>query len=356
MVSLSELTSSAPRVAFVGMAKNSGKTEALAATIRELGVAGRRIAVTSVGRDGERHDVLDRRIPKPRIELARGSLVATTAALLHASGVRARDIESTRFRTPLGDVVIAELLERGAIEVVGPGGAQHTGALATMLLARGAEQVLIDGAIDRRAAASPDIADGSVLSTGAVVHDQVDEIVRRTQRAVELMRMACVADDRVARLARAAGGDVLIDDDYEAVGLPVRFALGGSRADVAALLRLHPSARALIVPGALRASFLDHVVAARPRDAVTIVVSDPTKVFLEARGCSWYEEHGVDIRSLRPGNLLAVTVNPLAGWPHPVAAHELRRRLEVALEDVPVIDVRDPAYVAREDAHASSRS
>ena len=32
----------------------------------------------------------------------------------------------------------------------------------------GAEQVLIDGAIDRRAASSPAVADGLVMATGAV--------------------------------------------------------------------------------------------------------------------------------------------------------------------------------------------
>ena len=53
---LSELTASTRRLALVGLAKNTGKTEALAALLRELQAAGRRVGVTSVGRDGEQRD------------------------------------------------------------------------------------------------------------------------------------------------------------------------------------------------------------------------------------------------------------------------------------------------------------
>ena len=57
------------------------------------------------------------------------------------------------------------------------------------MLAHGAEQVLIDGAIDRRAASSPEVADGLLMSTGAVLSDDIDEVVARTADAVELVRL-----------------------------------------------------------------------------------------------------------------------------------------------------------------------
>ncbi len=84
---LSDLTASTKRLALVGLAKNTGKTEALAALLRELQSAGRRVGVTSVGRDGEERDVIDARIEKPRVLLPAGSLVATTDGLLRASGL-----------------------------------------------------------------------------------------------------------------------------------------------------------------------------------------------------------------------------------------------------------------------------
>ena len=65
---LSELTASTRRLALVGLAKNTGKTEALATLLRELEQQGRRVGVTSVGRDGEERDVIDARIEKPRVD------------------------------------------------------------------------------------------------------------------------------------------------------------------------------------------------------------------------------------------------------------------------------------------------
>ena len=101
-------------------------------------------------------DVIDARIAKPRVHLPAGSLVATTDALLRASGDPPRAARGPGVRTPLGRVLIARLHGRGAIEVAGPSAAGDVRAVSDTMLAGGAEQVLIDGAVDRRAASSPE--------------------------------------------------------------------------------------------------------------------------------------------------------------------------------------------------------
>ena len=118
------------------------------------------MGVTSIGRDGEAHDVIDARIDKPRVRLAAGSLVATTGELLRASGVAHERLAQTGVRTPLGEVVMARLSEAGTVEVAGPSAAADVRAVSDAMVELGAEQVLIDGAIDRRAASSPAVADG----------------------------------------------------------------------------------------------------------------------------------------------------------------------------------------------------
>ncbi|MGB2710583.1 MAG: hypothetical protein WBC33_03640, partial [Conexibacter sp.] len=79
---LADLTAGARTLAHVGLAKNTGKTVALTTVLAELTAQGRRVGVTSVGRDGEARDALDARIAKPAIELRTGSFVATTDMLL----------------------------------------------------------------------------------------------------------------------------------------------------------------------------------------------------------------------------------------------------------------------------------
>jgi hypothetical protein len=336
---LSELTASTKRLALVGLAKNTGKTETLAALLRELQADGRTVGVTSVGRDGEEHDVIDANISKPRVRLPAGSLVATTDSLLRASGISYELLEDPGVRTPLGRVQIARVGSSptnptGAIEVAGPSAAVDVRAVSDAMLAHGAEQVLIDGAIDRRAASSPDVADGLIVATGAVLDRDIEEVVLQTRDAVELVRLPVVED---------AFHTATEDERLE---LPPRFALTAEAEQIAQLLDEHRDAHWLIVAGALPDRFLRglvHPVHRRRRELV-LVVADPTRVFLWKRGPEWYRRQGILLQTLRRVELEALTVNPIAPESHGFDSAELRGLLAQAIPDVPIFDVLHPDY------------
>jgi hypothetical protein len=361
-VHLSELTSSARRLALVGLAKNTGKTETLAALLRELQTAGRRVGVTSVGRDGEERDVIDFRILKPRVHLPGESLVATTDGLLRASGVPHDLLEQTAVRTPLGRVQIARLRGPGTIEVAGPSGAADVREVADAMLALGAEQVLIDGAIDRRAASSPDVADGLLIATGAVLSHEISEVVLQTQDAVELVRLPRLDESteisrRVRRLATEAGHAVsrFVDESGTPTELPAGFFLSSEPEQIAQLLDANPDARWLTVAGALPDRFLRgllHAAHRRGRE-LTLVVSDATRVFLSKRGPAWYRRQGIAIEVLNAIELCAITVNPVAPQSHIFDSLQLRTLLAQALEDVPIFDVLHPDYATPLQVKAS---
>ena len=328
---LGELVASARALALVGLAKNTGKTVTLRAILAEHAAAGRAVGVTSIGRDGERHDVIDARIEKPSVELQAGDLVASTGALLRASGVEHERLEQTGVRTPLGEVVLARLSEPGAIEVAGPSAASDARAVAERMLELGAAQALIDGAIDRRAASSPAVADGLVMATGAILAEQLDDVVARTSDAVDLVR-----------LARA-------ELDSEHVTVARALVLNAQPEEIAALLRKHPHASAFVVDGALGERFLEGLLAARNERAgreLRIVAADPTHVFLSRRGPRWYARQGIAIEVLRTIELKAITVNPIAPQSHSFDSRELRESIESAVSDVPVLDVLDASYLA----------
>jgi hypothetical protein len=353
-VALSDLTAPARRLALVGLAKNTGKTEALAALLRELHGSGVTVGVTSVGRDGEEHDVIDARIDKPRVMLRTGSLVATTDALLNASGLPHQILEQTDVRTPLGRVQIVRLREPGAIEVAGPSAAEQVRAVGDAMLGHGAEQVLIDGAIDRRAASSPDVADGLVMSTGAVLSEDIDEVVEQTREEVELVRVPTLAAElehgaRLRALADSGDGEsLLVGEQGDPAVLPPRFALTAGAPELAALLDAHPDARWLILAGALPDRFMRELVSGVRRRGreLTVIVADATRVFLADKGLDWYLRQGLALRVLRPIELLALTVNPLAPESHRFDSGELRARLSEAIADVPIYDVLDARYLA----------
>jgi hypothetical protein len=360
---LSELTASTKRLALVGLAKNTGKTEALGALLRELEAQGRRVGVTSVGRDGEERDVIDARIEKPRVRLVAGSIVATTDGLLRASGLPHELLQDTGVRTPLGRVLIARLRGAGAVEVAGPSSSADVRAAADAMLAHGAEQVLIDGAVDRRAASSPEVSDGLVMSTGAVLDGDIAEVVAQTLDAVELVRLPSIDEPRVRTLAQAAAGggtpqharsssssssswSLLAGDEGEPLVLPARFVLSAHAQQVAEMLDANPSARWLIVAGAVPDRFLQsllHPLQRRKRELV-VVAGDPTHVFLSGHGPAWYRRQGVRLEVLSPIALEAITVNPLAPQSHRFDSAKLRTMLAREIPDVPIFDVLDPAY------------
>jgi hypothetical protein len=343
-MTLSELTAPVRRLALVGLAKNTGKTETLKAILAEHAAAGRNVGVTSTGRDGEERDVIDARIAKPRVRLVAGSLVATTDALLRASGIPYELLEQTGIRTPLGRVLIGRLEEEGTIEVAGPSAAADVRAVSDAMLSHGAEQVLIDGAIDRRAASSPAVADGLVMATGAILSEDIERVVALTKDAVELVRLPQVKDG--APTDEGKGGRVV---EGGRVVLPRRLVLNSEPAEIAALLREHPRTSTFVVDGALSERFLEDLLSARSERVgreLRIVVTDATKVFLTSRGPGWYQRQGLSIEVMRTIDLKAITVNPVAPQSHRFDSLGLRRLIEAAVMDVPVLDVLDRTYLA----------
>lgn len=317
------------RLALIGLAKNTGKTQTLTSILGELTNVGMCVGVTSIGRDGEAHDAIDARIDKPRIHLRRGGLVASTDALLRASGVAHERLVRTSVRTPLGEVVVARMTQDGTVEVAGPSTAPGVRRVSDSMIAMGAERVLIDGSIDRRAASAPAVAGGVVVATGAVLGHTVREVAAATRDAVEVVRLP-VADPRGSSAP---------------VTVPRQIALGADPDRIAGLLSEHARASTLLVDGALGERLLLGLVAARrERDGreLRVVARDPTRVFLNEHGPSWYERQGVRIEVLKTIDLRAITVNPVAPRSHTLDSRELCQAIARAVPGVPVLDVLDP--------------
>lgn len=333
------------RVALVGLAKNTGKTVTLGAILAELHARGETIGVTSLGRDGEAADALDDAIAKPPIRLPAQALVATTDALLARSAVRAELAADTPHRTPVGRVVVARMLEPGALEVAGPTAVDDVGEVVETMRALGAQRVLIDGAIDRRASASPRVADGVVLSTGAVLSADLDQLARRTKAAVELLTLPPVADAALRERAAALVTSALVTAGGEAI--PLDSAIVHDQVErLGALLRRRADVRAVVVRGALCEPLLAQIARARRGAPTTVVLDDATKAFLGRGTCAAYRARGVALEVLAPIALRAVTVNPVAPLRHRFDSDDLRRRVERELPDVPVLDVLAPDYAA----------
>ena len=277
------------RVAFVGLAKNVGKTTALVAAAEAFSHSSIVAGATSAGRDGEELDAITG-APKPRFRLWPGQFVASAAACFAASEIDSEIVESLPFHTRFGAIEVRRVRRVGEVEVVGPTTARELARTSDALERAGARIVLLDGAFGRRAFAGVRVADGVVLSIGAAAGGTTKRVVARGLAAADLVRLPAPASGERERE----------------------------------------------VAGALTDAALDAIA---PNRGETLVVDDFASVFLSAAALDLLRRDGVALAARRPSRLLAVTTNPTAPGAVSLPAQELFEETARAFPGVLVVDL-----------------
>jgi len=151
-------------IGIAGTAKNTGKTTALAALIRESSVRGLPVAVTGIGYDGEERDTITL-LPKPRITLPAGAIATTSERCLTVSTAGWEILHRTALFTPLGEVLILRITRPGMLVVAGPNSTSALQEVCGMMSQLAPGPVFVDGSLNRMAPMV--IADSIVFATGA---------------------------------------------------------------------------------------------------------------------------------------------------------------------------------------------
>mgnify|MGYP005838932177 CR=1 FL=1 len=295
-------------LAVIGLVKNAGKTTVVNAL---LACGDRTLGLTSLGLDGEKVDHLTG-LAKPRIAPPAGTLVATTQGSLERSRYELEVLEELPFHTPLGRVLIGRARDGGEVEVSGPTTLAELRATVERLRVHGADQVLVDGAINRLGSASPRVSDGVVVATGGMVADTLDEVVETTVAALDMLTLpaASVATRRLVtaeqlETARA----VAVDGEGRATRLDLDTVVGEGVTVAREVERL--GAHTLFVTGALTREFVEDVARVLPpRRELRVVVRDATVLVLPATTVALFARRGIALEVLHPLRVLALTVNP----------------------------------------------
>jgi hypothetical protein len=324
-------------LAVIGLVKNAGKTtvvNALMANCPHL------FGLTSLGLDGERIDHLTG-LAKPRIAPPAGTLVATTQGSLDRSRYAMEMLEELPFLTPLGRVIIGRAGDKGQVEVSGPTTLAELRFTIERLQAHGAEQVLVDGAINRIGSASPRVSDGVVVATGGMVGDTLDEVLETTMATLDVLLLPKVPDKTCAQLAPylAQGTRALsFGDRGEVTPLEVGSVVGEGVAVAREVERL--GTRTLFVGGALTQEFVDDFTRVLPpRHELRVVVRDATVLVLPAATVQRFRKRGIALEVLTTLRVLAVTANPFR-VPQPYQPKVFFDAVAGAVGDrVPVFDV-----------------
>lgn len=297
-------------VSIIGMSKNSGKTVTLNHIIGEANENDIKIGLSSIGMDGETEDIVTF-TEKPMIYVEEGSLIATASSLLSIGDATIEILQSTGYRTAIGEIIIGKVRSPGHIQIAGPRTLKEVKEVADKLLDLGAEFVIIDGALDRKTPATPAISQATILSTGAVVSRDMNIVVEKTLHTSKLLSLDKVEEyeDIINKLMEEEKV-AIIENEGKIIDLKLRTALGKGQYIAE---HIKKDSKYLLIPGSLVKSTLEDIVSSTNRyKDIDIVINDGTKVFIEPRDFQRYMKLGLRLKTLFQINLIAITINPYA--------------------------------------------
>ena len=317
----------------VGMCKNAGKTTVLNRLIAECGERGECIALTSIGRDGERSDVVTN-TKKPEIFVLSSTLVATAADALALGDVSREILGTTGMPTPMGEVVIIRAMSDGLVQIAGPSMTAQLRELKKQLIGLGAERVFIDGALSRRSLAMPALSDAAILCTGASYSRDMKKTAQDTAFAVRLMGLPEAGEPGYAAHTEAGGGEKFT---FVRGGEPVSFALAE---DAAEHIRKNGAGDLLIRGGVTDAVLEAFFRAGRALEGVRFIAEDASRLLVSQRNFEKLLRCGAEAAVVTGTRLVAVTVNPFSAYGESydkdLFFSEVRRLIP---EGIPVINV-----------------
>lgn len=173
-----------------GTAKNTGKTTTTNEILKEAARKHFRVGLTSIGYDGEDIDHVTN-LPKPRVYLEAGNLLAVAENCLKGSKAVIRVLEKTEIRTPLGRIIIGEVETGGRVVVAGPNKAKDLQAVTYLLEKYQAGLILVDGALNRLAPMI--VTEGLILATGASRTPDIDRLAEETEAVAAMLNLPIVS-------------------------------------------------------------------------------------------------------------------------------------------------------------------
>ncbi len=322
-------------LSIVGLQKNTGKTVSLNYVLDRLPVERKRIAVTSIGIDGETTDQVTR-------YLRQGMYFGTSEMHYRQKRIVSELIDVSDENTSLGRVVTAKALTGGKILLSGPSSSSGLKRWMKDMHRVGIELVIIDGALSRMSLASPAVSQSMILATGAAYSTNMNTLVQQTAFVVDLIKIPLTEEANLNLLMPIEKGVWYIDDE-------------GALHELSHISSLSQDFRfegmdrckTLYVAGALVDGFLEKVRKNPKLKTCELVVRDFTKIFVSPQQYRLFLKAGGMIRVLQTSKLIAVTVNPTSPLGVTLDSDTLCKRLSEAIQ-LPVYDLMKDNNMASE--------
>lgn len=293
-------------LSIVGLEKNTGKTECLKYVLAHLPVEQKRVAVTSIGIDGETTDQVTR-TQKPEIVLRSGMYFGTSEAHYRQRRLVSELIDVSDEFTSLGRVVTARTVIDGKILLSGPASSAGLKRWIASTRRFGIDLAIVDGALSRLSSASPAVSESMILATGAAYSTRISTLVQKTAHVVNLINLPLASAEHIALFDPLEKGIYYADADGTLHDLKAHTALASD---------IHldgvQHCTALYVAGALVGGLLEKIRSNKQLRDAEVVVRDFTRVFVTPQQLQLFTRSGGRLSVLQRSKLIAVTVNPTA--------------------------------------------
>lgn len=325
-------------VAIIGCSKNSGKTTVLNSLISSL--KDLHLGILSIGIDGEEVDFW-LGVPKPRIYVREGFLVATADKTLKGGSVQVRTLLKTNVHTPLGELVIVKIERPGTILLAGVRHKNDMRMVVNAMLRHHADRVLIDGSYQRIMSADPEIAQGAILATGAILGRTVEEVVEKTQHILDRLLLPRCNDSKDLSLLEET---VLTQKAIICNSVQKRTVVAseGLNIDQQELSQFFQQSDAISIylPAVLTDGLISTILN-NQKGKVRIIIVDPTRLFTTSTILSRFLDRGNQILVGKPINLLAVAVNPVSVLGYELPEDILVKEIRHISRGIPVFSFRE---------------
>lgn len=320
-------------LSIVGLEKNTGKTECLNYILKKLPVEKNRVAVSSIGIDGEGIDQVTH-TTKPEIYLRREMYFSTSEKHYKTRKIISELIDVTNESTALGRIVTAKALTKGKVMLSGPSSGVALKRWMLGLQKFQIDLVIIDGALSRLSSASPTISESMILATGAAYSANLNTLVQKTTFVVELIKLPLAGEIVRAQLDSIHQGVWAIDKSGVLHDLEMSSSLLMNEFPT----ELPDEVEVVYVSGALTDRMLNMLRQHKKLKNTRLLVRDFTKIFVTQQSYRAFQKAGGEIQVLQRSELIAVCVNPTSPSGYMLDSDKLREKLSKAI-DLPVYDI-----------------
>src|SRR6056297_1678458 len=298
-------------ISIVGLAKNTGKTETLNYLTKNLYENNLKMGLISYGRDGEDIDLITGK-KKPPVNVYPGSFFVTSSRALRGNDLDYKKIKNTGIKTTMGEVNLYQSYGKGVVQLVGINRISQL-LLVKSLIESHVDYILIDGALDRKSSALPRLSEAMILSTGAVIGENLEDVISKTGYELKKLMIDTLENkDHLLKLQSYENNKVSIlwtkEKGIIELNSPTSLMLIN---DVIEYIKKNNinKIKYIFINGAFTDTVAKKIVNLKYNN-FKLIISDSTKLFLNEMSFNLLTKNNIQINVLYPLNIIGLTINP----------------------------------------------